>query len=183
MSAPTFALIIGLAFTGAGLLGFIPSLVMPAPAGAPATSVALAHGYFLGLFPVNALHNLVHVAVGLTGLAAWAGALSAVGFARALAVFYGALAVMGLVPALNTVFGLIPIYGHDIWLHALTAAAAAYIGFRSTLRRGMRHRTQPERRHSAADRRHGMMPVAYERRRGAFDRRQATFGRTPLSAG
>lgn len=181
MSAPTFALIIGLAFTGAGLLGFIPSLVMPAPAGAPATSVALAHGYFLGLFPVNALHNLVHVAVGLAGLAAWAGALSAVGFARGLAVLYAVLAVMGAIPGLNTVFGLIPIHGHDIWLHALTAAAAAYIGFRSAVRQGVRRPQTRERRHNAGERRHALKPVAYERRRGAYDRRQA-FANSTLSA-
>lgn len=182
MSAPTFALIIGLAFTGAGLLGFIPSLVMPAPADAPATSVTLAHGHFLGLFPVNALHNVVHLAVGLTGLAAWAGALSAVAFARGLAVFYALLAVMGAIPGLNTVFGLIPIHGHDIWLHALTAAAAAYIGFRSAVRQGVRRPTVRERRHNAAERRHALKPVAYERRRGADDRRQIGFGGS-LSAG
>lgn len=182
MSAPTFALIIGLAFTGAGLLGFIPSLVMPPPAGAPATSVALAHGYFLGLFPVNALHNVVHLAVGLAGLAAWAGALSAVGFARGLALFYAVLAVMGAIPGLNTLFGLVPIHGHDIWLHALTAAAAAYIGFRSAVRQDRVAPVKRERRRNAAERRHALKPVAYERRRGAYDRRQV-FGGSPLSAG
>jgi hypothetical protein len=43
-----------------------------------------------------------------------------------LMIFYGTLAVMGLIPVLNTSFGLIPILGHDVWLHALTALAAAY---------------------------------------------------------
>ncbi len=33
---------------------------------------------------------------------------------------------MGLIPVLNTSFGLIPIFGHDVWLHALFALAAAY---------------------------------------------------------
>lgn len=181
MSAPTFALIIGLAFTGAGLLGFIPSLLMPAPAGAPATSVTLAHGYFLALFPVNALLNAVHFAVGLAGLAAWAGALGAVGFARGLAVFFGILAVMGAIPGLNTVFGLMPLHGHDIWLHAITAAAAAYIGFRSAVRQGISQPVKRERRRNARERRHALKPVAYERRRGADDRRQVFGG--SLSAG
>lgn len=38
---------------------------------------------------------------------------------------------MGLPPVLNTVFGLIPIFGHDVWLHALTALIAAYFGFKA----------------------------------------------------
>jgi hypothetical protein len=50
-------------------------------------------------------------------------------YARIVAVAYALLAVMGLVPALNTVFGLIPIHGHDVWLHAVIAAACAYFGF------------------------------------------------------
>jgi hypothetical protein len=45
-------------------------------------------------------------------------------FTYGLTIFYGALAVMGLIPVLNTTFGLIPIFGHDVWLHALTALAA-----------------------------------------------------------
>ena len=40
---------------------------------------------------------------------------------------YAVLAVMGLVPALNTVFGFIPIHGHDVWLHAVIALAAALV--------------------------------------------------------
>jgi hypothetical protein len=46
-------------------------------------------------------------------------------------VIYAVLVVMGLIPVLNTTFGLIPIYGHDIWLHAVLALIAAYFGFRS----------------------------------------------------
>jgi hypothetical protein len=50
-------------------------------------------------------------------------------YARIVAISYAILAVMGLIPALNTVFGLIPLHGHDVWLHALLAAAAAYFGW------------------------------------------------------
>ena len=39
------------------------------------------------------------------------------------------VAVLGLLPQTNTTFGLIPIYGADVWLHAVIAAAAAYFGF------------------------------------------------------
>jgi hypothetical protein len=42
---------------------------------------------------------------------------------------YGLLAILGLIPGTNTLFGLVPIYGHDVWLHALSALIAAYFGF------------------------------------------------------
>jgi hypothetical protein len=36
---------------------------------------------------------------------------------------------MGLIPNANTMFGLVPLYGHDVWLHAVLAIIAAYFGF------------------------------------------------------
>jgi hypothetical protein len=85
----------------------------------------------LGLFPVNLLHNLVHLGVGIWGLASGNSFPRARGFARGLAVFYGLLTVMELFPGLHTMFGLVPLFSHDIWLHALTAVAAAYFGWKS----------------------------------------------------
>jgi hypothetical protein len=124
-----FSLVIGVAFLVAGILGFVPGLVHPPHAEAPALRVDFGYGYLLGLFPVNVLHNLVHLLIGIAGLVASRTPPAAIRFSRVLAVFYGALALMGLVPALGTTFGLIPIFGHDVWLHALTAAAAAYFGW------------------------------------------------------
>jgi hypothetical protein len=37
--------------------------------------------------------------------------------------------LIGLIPATNTVFGLVPLFGHDIWLHGLSALFAAYFGW------------------------------------------------------
>ena len=133
MTARTFALIIGIAFAAAGVLGFVPALLFPPPGDAPAVSVTPFYGYLLGLFPVNVLHSIVHLAIGALGIAAWRGMEgTAVTYARALAVVYAVLTVMGLIPGLKTVFGLIPIHGHDVWLHAATAAIAAYFGFRTS---------------------------------------------------
>ena len=129
MKTTSFALIFGIAYLAAGALGLIPAALQPPPAGAPTTSFSVLYGYLLGLFPVNVLHTAVHLVIGLWGVAAWSGALGALTYARSLAVLYGVLAVMGMVPGLNTVFGLLPLHGHDIWLHAGTAALAAYFGF------------------------------------------------------
>lgn len=124
-----FALIVGLVYLAIGALGFFPAALQAVGPTAPSLGVDAGYGYLLGLFPVNVLHNVVHLGVGLWGLLAYRSLGGAVGFARGLAIFYGLLAIMGLIAGLNTTFGLIPIFGHDVWLHALTALAAAYFGF------------------------------------------------------
>jgi hypothetical protein len=129
MVARTFALVAGIIYVAVGLLGFVPGATQSPPAGTPGLTVDAGYGYLLGLFPVNALHNVVHLLVGVLGLAAYFGKVEARLFARGLAIVYGVLAVMGLIPALNTTLGLVPIFGHDVWLHALTAAIAAYVGW------------------------------------------------------
>jgi hypothetical protein len=167
MKTSTFALIFGIAYLGAGLLGLVPAALMPPPADAPPTQFTLLYGYLLGLFPVNVLHSAVHLAIGAWGLAAWRGNAEPRVYARALAIFYGGLAVLGLMPGMNTLFGLLPIHGHDVWLHAGTAAVAAYFGWRSELKE--------ERRTTTPDRRLRTLPVARERRLGLADRRSMAY--------
>ena len=132
MNTMRFAMIMGLVFLAVGLLGFFPGLISHPTMAAPDLAVEAGYGYLLGLFPVNILHNLVHITVGLWGIIAYRSLTGSMAFARGLAVFYGTLAVMGLFPVLNTTFGLIPIFSHDVWLHAGTAALAAYFGFSGT---------------------------------------------------
>lgn len=127
MRIQTFALIFGIAFLVVGVAGFIPGLSTPLEH--PGLTVEAASGHLFGLFPVNALHNLVHIAFGVWGLVAARNLAASRLYGRVVAVAYGALTVLGLIPLANTVFGLVPIYGHDIWLHALLAAVAAYFGF------------------------------------------------------
>lgn len=166
MKTTTFALIIGIAYLGAGVLGLIPAALMPPPPDAPPTTFTVLYGYLLGIFPVNVLHTAVHLAIGFWGLMVWRRLQDAKVFLRTLAILYGALAVMGLVPGLNNVFGFIPLHSHDVWLHAGTAALAAHFGWRSEV--------QMERRQNA-DRRQRMLPVARERRLGLADRRQIAY--------
>lgn len=129
MTTRSFAQIVGIVFILVGVVGFFPGLKSGPPPGIPHLALDGGYGLLLGLFPVNWLHNLVHLGI---GIAAWASSQdhdSARQFARGLTFFYGALAVMGLLPVLNMTFGLIPLYGHDVWLHAGTAAMASYFGF------------------------------------------------------
>ena len=129
MNTRTFALIWGIGFLLAGASGFIPGLWHPAPSHYPHLAVESFYGDALRLFPVNVLHNIVHLLFGLWGLLAYRSFSGAKTYARTVAVVYALLIVMGLVPTLNTTFGLIPLFGNDVWLHLLLAAPAAYFGF------------------------------------------------------
>jgi hypothetical protein len=126
MTTRQFALVLGLGFVVAGIAGFFPT------AATPPEDLTQTHGFghALGILPVNTLHNAVHLLFGLLGILASRGSLmSARAFCQFVAVAYALLAVLGLLPATQTTFGLIPIYGADVWLHAIIAAAAAYFGF------------------------------------------------------
>jgi hypothetical protein len=126
----TFALIFGIVYVLVGVLGFIPGLNQMDHADAGHSLVVDSFsGRLLGLFPVNILHNIVHIAVGAWGLLASRSVAGSRLFGKALAILYGLLTILGLVPGANTLFGLVPIYGHDVWLHALSAIVAAYFGF------------------------------------------------------
>lgn len=124
-----WALIIGIVYLLVGIVGFIPALYTAPPAGAPHLQATGAYGYLLGLFPVNVLHDLTHIVIGLLGIITFPRVGSARGFSRFLFLFYGVLAFIGFVPALFTVGGLIPLFGNDVWLHAATAVVSAYFGW------------------------------------------------------
>ena len=131
MAIGTLATVFGIVFLLVGLLGFFAA---PPPVGAPPLTMDHGHGLALGLFPINTLHNIVHLLFGALGLMAAGGAvMSARGYFQFLALAYGALAILGAIPATQTTFGLIPIYGNDIWLHALLAVAGGVIGFTNIL--------------------------------------------------
>ena len=113
--------IFGIAFLLMGVVG----LFLPGGMGMEADPARAPH--LFGLFPVNLLHNIVHLLFGLWGLAAartWAGARS---YGRIGSVIYVVLAVLGFVAPNG--FGLVPLGGHDIWLHLVLAGGLAWIGF------------------------------------------------------
>ncbi|KAB8319623.1 DUF4383 domain-containing protein [Tolypothrix campylonemoides VB511288] len=129
-----FTLITGIIFVFIGVIGYIPGFVKE-PTVTPDTaylSFTIGYGYLLSLFPINVLHNVVHLLVGLLGIVASVSLGSARLYSGVLALFYGLLTVMGLIPATQSTLGLIPIFGNDVWLHGLTAAIAAYFGFIAT---------------------------------------------------
>ena len=81
----------------------------------------------LGLFPVNVLHNIVHLLFGVWGIMAARTFEGARTYGRVGGVAYLGLAVLGFIAP--DMFGLLPIGSHDIWLHALLGAVLAAAGF------------------------------------------------------
>ncbi len=127
MSTRTFALVWGILFLVAGASGFV--MATPPHPSHPPLMVDSFYGQAMGLFPVNILHNLVHLLFGVWGLLASRSLSGSRGYAKGVAIIYAVLTVAGIVPGLNTMFGLVPLYGNDIWLHALLALVAAYFGW------------------------------------------------------
>jgi len=129
MTTRKFALVFGVLFLLIGIAGFIPQLVPGMHPEHPALTLDANAGQLLGLFPVNLLHNIVHILFGLWGLAVSGSVGGARLYGRGVAIVYLVLTIAGFVPALQTGFGLVPLWGNDIWLHALLALIAAYFGW------------------------------------------------------
>ena len=129
MNVRTFALLYGIVLLAVGVAGFIPALVTPYDAIDHELTMDQGAGHLFGLFPVNLMHNVVHLAFGVWGLAVYRNTSAAIGYARSVAIVYAILTILGLVPALSTAFGIVPLHGNDVWLHALLALIAAYFGF------------------------------------------------------
>jgi hypothetical protein len=122
-------LIYGVVFTLVGIAGFIPALVTPHAPGEHGLLIEQGAGDLLGLFPVNVVHNVVHLAFGVWGIAVYRNTVAAIGYARSVAIIYALFVIFGFIPGLSTVFGIVPLHGNDLWLHAALAAGAAYFGF------------------------------------------------------
>lgn len=115
------AAIFGVVFVLVGLAGFTP-----AGMGLMRMDHSGAHT-LLGLFPVNALHNAVHLAFGLWGLWASRSAAQSIVYALGSGAAYLVLGVLGIFT--NSLFGIVPIGGYDVHLHLVLAAFLAGFGF------------------------------------------------------
>ena len=114
------ALVFGIVFLLVGILGLLD------PGGRQMGADPAPH-LLLGLFPVNLLHNLVHLVFGIWGIMASRSFAGARSYAKISGVIYIVLTILGFVAP--TTFGLIPIGGNDIWLHAILGVVLAYFGF------------------------------------------------------
>jgi Domain of unknown function (DUF4383) len=109
--------IFGAVYIVVGLLGFLgdPIVMEASHADMPSAS-----GDLLGLFPINVVHNIVHLLIGAILLYGATERGRAILVARGVAVTYALVGILGLFA--QDTFGLMPIGGNDVWLHLATAA-------------------------------------------------------------
>src|SRR3981189_2708900 len=112
------ALLFGAIYLAVGIIGFLPFL---------GGSVTLTNSKLLGLFNINLLHNLVHVVIGIAGLAAATSLPNSRSSCQVPGLCVLLLGVLGVFVA--NPLGLLYIGQLDIPLHLVTGAVLAYFGF------------------------------------------------------
>lgn len=113
----TVALVFGAVYLLVGVLGFLGE---PIVTGGAAEGMPSATGSLLGIFPINALHNIVHLLIGAALLYGATSHSTAVLMCRAVGAVYVVVGLLGIV--VPDGFGLLPLGGTDILLHLATAA-------------------------------------------------------------
>ena len=112
--------VLGAVYLLIGVLGFVPALVVP-------TAVA-GQGLLLGIFAVNAIHNLAHLVLGALMLYASTSAARFWVLSRTLAAVFAVLVVGSVIaPIAEGVAINLP----DTGLHLVSALALAYLAFAS----------------------------------------------------
>jgi hypothetical protein len=114
------SLVIGVVFTLVGVAGFTVTGVdgFADPDGA----------LLFGIFEVNPLHNIVHLLIGLAGIALWSDLQRARVYGWLLAIGYGATLVYGLAVAdSDDPANVLALNQADNWLHAVSALAGLAI--------------------------------------------------------
>jgi hypothetical protein len=123
----TAAMAVGAVFVLVGILGFVPGITtnFDQLAGAGPHSGAL----LLGVFQVSILHNLVHLAFGVAGIALARTFAGARNFLIWGGVVYAVLWIYGLVIDHDSAANFVPINTADNWLHLVLAVGMIALGF------------------------------------------------------
>ena len=118
-TAQTVAMIFGVAFLAAGILGFIPGITTNYDELKFAGNDSDAE--LLGLFQVSILHNIVHVLFGIAGLALARTWESAQTYLLGSGIIYVGLLVYGILVKQGSDANFVPFNNGDDWLHAFLA--------------------------------------------------------------
>ena len=111
------ATIFGVIFVVIGILGFVPGITDN-------------NGMLLGIFHVNAVHNIVHLLSGIIALYVGMKSESASKtYFQVFGVIYALVAVLGFVYGDTDILGMVASNMADTWLHVVIALIALYAGF------------------------------------------------------
>jgi hypothetical protein len=117
-NAQKFARVFGAIYVLVGILGFIPAV---------GGSTSQTGNELLGIFGINLLHNVVHIAVGAAFLVGSSSDSAARGISIAIGVVYLLVAVLGFMK-LEFMVDLLAVNMADNILHVATAVLALYFG-------------------------------------------------------
>jgi hypothetical protein len=117
------ALVFGIIYLLVGLLGFIGPLIGTASF---VTFSQDRHALF-GIAEINLVHNLVHLLIGIGGLAAASSLANSRTYCQVVGVILLVVGVLGVFA--QDSIGLIPLGGADIPIHLVSGAILAYFGF------------------------------------------------------
>jgi ABC-type transport system involved in multi-copper enzyme maturation permease subunit len=117
--AQTLALVFGVTFLGAGILGFIPGITSNFDDISFAGKDSDAE--LIGLFQVSILHNIVHLLFGIAGLALARTWESARAYLLGSGIIYVILFIYGLIVGADDDANFVPMNGWDDALHLVLA--------------------------------------------------------------
>ncbi len=126
-AAQRIAQVFGWAFILVGLAGF-------AATGSSMDPSHLTAPRLFGLFPVNVLHNVVHLTFGLWGVLAARGLSAARTYLLGAGLIYLVLAALGVVAPDG--LGLVPLGGNDVGLHIFLGLGLLLSGMLTQARGG-----------------------------------------------
>lgn len=120
------ALIVGIVFLLVGIAGFIPGLTHSAEHlhGAGADSEA----HLLGVFQVSVLHNIVHLAFAIVGIAVAVNARASRLYLILGGLMYLIVWLYGLIAVGNDQLNFLPVNNADNWLHLGLAVGMVLLG-------------------------------------------------------
>jgi hypothetical protein len=128
------ASLVGVVFLIVGIAGFIPGITTHLYGGLDFAGHD-GNAQLIGLFQVSILHNLVHIALGVAGLAlarTWSGART---FLIGGGVLYLALWLYGLIIDKDSGANFVPLDRADDWLHFLLGLGMVAAGVLTTRER------------------------------------------------
>ncbi|MBN6189684.1 DUF4383 domain-containing protein [Aneurinibacillus sp. BA2021] len=135
------ALIVGIVFLLVGIAGFLPGVTHSAEHlhGAGAASEAL----LLGIFQVSVLHNLVHLAFAVAGIAFAASARGSRMYLIIGGLAYLVVWLYGLIAVGNDQLNFLPVNNADNWLHLGLAVGMVLLGIFVSRELRVRHDDRP----------------------------------------
>ena len=129
--AQVFATLLGATFILVGILGFIPGITSHLYSGLDFAGHN-SQAKLLHVFQVSWLHNIVHIAFGLVGLALARTWETARLFLIGGGVVYLVLWLYGLLISMDSGANFVPFNTADNWLHFVLGVTMIVLGFATT---------------------------------------------------